>query len=70
MASTFFPDRYFAGAKDYSKFIRDPYTGVIDILKAFPSCHPPIERLVGMSVSRIPGLTFLCHLQSRSLAML
>eukprot|EP00112_Aurelia_sp_Birch-Aquarium-sp1_P014105 Seg3019.3 transcript_id=Seg3019.3/GoldUCD/mRNA.D3Y31 product="Methionine synthase reductase" protein_id=Seg3019.3/GoldUCD/D3Y31 len=34
------------GAKEYSKFIREPYTGVMDVLKAFPSCQPPVERLI------------------------
>jgi len=34
------------GAKDYFKFVREPYTGLLDILNAFPSCNPPTERLL------------------------
>eukprot|EP00794_Sanderia_malayensis_P003706 gene3706-4226_t len=34
------------GAKEYTKWIREPQTDMIDILKAFPSCRPPIDRLL------------------------
>ncbi|CAB4037478.1 methionine synthase reductase, partial [Paramuricea clavata] len=37
------------GAANYSTFIREPHVSFIDILKAFPSCKPPFERLLGKS---------------------
>ena len=34
------------GAGDYAKFIRGSSMCLLDILKAFPSCNPPFERLL------------------------
>ncbi|CAH1772724.1 unnamed protein product [Owenia fusiformis] len=34
------------GAKDYTEFIREQNISVLDILLAFPSCLPPIERFL------------------------
>jgi len=34
------------GAKDYDAFVRQPSLGIIDILLAFPSANPPIQRLI------------------------
>lgn len=34
------------GAKDYQTFIRQPSISLLELLKAFPSCLPPFERLL------------------------
>lgn len=34
------------GAADYTQFVRQPSLSVMDILSAFPSCNPPVERLL------------------------
>nr|XP_033785615.1 methionine synthase reductase isoform X2 [Geotrypetes seraphini] len=34
------------GASDYSHFIRDPSICLLDLLRAFPSCKPPLELLI------------------------
>ena len=35
------------GASDYSKYIREDQVSLLDILLAFPSCKPPVERILG-----------------------
>ncbi|XP_062377220.1 methionine synthase reductase [Sardina pilchardus] len=34
------------GAADYSRFIRDTSVCLLDLLLAFPSCHPPLSLLI------------------------
>ncbi|XP_062566305.1 methionine synthase reductase-like [Saccostrea cucullata] len=34
------------GMADYTKFIRNPEISILDLLHAFPSCQPPVERLI------------------------
>ncbi|XP_071942940.1 methionine synthase reductase-like [Antedon mediterranea] len=34
------------GSSQYTHFIREPNLSLLDILKAFPSCCPPIERIL------------------------
>lgn len=34
------------GAADYTQFVRQPSLSLMDILNAFPSCIPPVERLL------------------------
>ncbi|XP_030061225.1 methionine synthase reductase [Microcaecilia unicolor] len=34
------------GASDYNRFIRDPSVCLLDLLRAFPSCKPPLELLI------------------------
>ncbi|XP_029445878.1 methionine synthase reductase isoform X2 [Rhinatrema bivittatum] len=34
------------GAADYNRFIRDPSICLLDLLRAFPSCKPPLELLI------------------------
>ncbi|XP_067687349.1 methionine synthase reductase-like [Haliotis asinina] len=34
------------GAGDYSRFIRESRLSLLDVLTAFPSCQPPVERLI------------------------
>lgn len=34
------------GSDDYTQLIREPNVNVLDVLNAFPSCQPPIERLL------------------------
>lgn len=38
------------GAKEYSQFIRESNVSLLDFLYSFPSCKPPVETLLGMSV--------------------
>lgn len=40
------------GSKDYGLFIREQLIGLIELLKTFKSCHPPIERVLEL----LPGL--------------
>ena len=35
------------GSEDYSKLILESHLDLLDILHAFPSCNPPLSRLVG-----------------------
>lgn len=35
------------GSGDYTLYIREPSLSILDILHHFPSCHPPVERLIG-----------------------
>lgn len=37
------------GAADYNLFIRDASACLLDLLLAFPSCHPPLSLLLGES---------------------
>ncbi|KAK3714369.1 hypothetical protein QZH41_007988 [Actinostola sp. cb2023] len=41
------------GTKDYQTFIRQPSASLLELMKAFPSCCPPFERLL----EHIPQLT-------------
>ena len=34
------------GTGDYTKFVREPYLSLLDLLNTFPSCKPPFERLL------------------------
>jgi sulfite reductase alpha subunit-like flavoprotein len=34
------------GSDDYTRLVRQPELNVLDFLNTFPSCHPPIERLL------------------------
>ena len=34
------------GSNDYHAFVREPSISLLEILKAFPSCKPPFERLL------------------------
>jgi len=34
------------GAKDYDAFVRQPCLGFVDILLAFPSANPPLQRII------------------------
>ena len=34
------------GSKDYDAFVRQPSLSVVDLLVAFPSLTPPLERLI------------------------
>ncbi|XP_046573370.1 methionine synthase reductase-like [Haliotis rubra] len=34
------------GAGDYSRFIRESRLSLLDVLTAFPSCQPPVERVI------------------------
>lgn len=34
------------GAEDYGQWVRRPNIDVLDLMDAFPSCRPPIERLL------------------------
>ena len=35
------------GSGDYTLYVREPSLSILDILEQFPSCHPPVERLIG-----------------------
>ncbi|XP_028825462.1 methionine synthase reductase-like [Denticeps clupeoides] len=35
------------GSADYNRFIRDPNICLLDLLRAFPSCTPPLSLLIG-----------------------
>lgn len=43
------------GAADYSRFVRGARAGLLDLLRAFPSCRPPLGLLLGE-----------CHLPGRA----
>ncbi|KAK4008203.1 hypothetical protein OUZ56_013355 [Daphnia magna] len=34
------------GSDDYTRLVRQPELNVLDFLNTFPSCHPPVERLL------------------------
>lgn len=34
------------GSDDYTRLVRQPELNVLDFLNTFPSCNPPIERLL------------------------
>jgi methionine synthase reductase len=34
------------GSDDYTRYLRQPNVNIFDLLEAFPSCRPPIERLL------------------------
>ncbi|XP_074652264.1 methionine synthase reductase-like [Tubulanus polymorphus] len=34
------------GSEDYAKFVRETHVSLLDILLSFPSCNPPVERLI------------------------
>ena len=35
------------GAASYTRLLREPGVSLMDVLTAFPSCTPPVERLLG-----------------------
>lgn len=35
------------GGDDYATFLRGANVSLLDVLRAFPSCSPPVERLLG-----------------------
>ncbi|XP_016042531.2 methionine synthase reductase isoform X2 [Erinaceus europaeus] len=54
------------GSADYNRFLRDAGAGLLDVLLAFPSCHPPL----GLLLEHLPRLqprayscasSSLCH---------
>ncbi|KAM6148235.1 methionine synthase reductase-like [Rhynchocyon petersi] len=40
------------GAADYSRFVRDAHVGLLDLLRAFPTCQPPL----GLLLEHLPKL--------------
>lgn len=44
------------GSADYNRFIRDASVCLLDLLLAFPSCHPPLGLLLGQWVHRLTGI--------------
>ncbi|XP_010883972.2 methionine synthase reductase [Esox lucius] len=34
------------GSADYNLYVRDPRLGILDLLRAFPSCQPPLSLLI------------------------
>uniref|UniRef100_A0A674ERD5 Methionine synthase reductase n=1 Tax=Salmo trutta TaxID=8032 RepID=A0A674ERD5_SALTR len=34
------------GSVDYNLYVRDPSLGLLDLLRAFPACHPPLSLLI------------------------
>lgn len=46
------------GAADYTQFVRQPSLSVMDILSAFPSCSPPVERLLGKILNSFDKICF------------
>lgn len=34
------------GSDDYTRLVRQPELNILDFLNAFPSCNPPLERLL------------------------
>ncbi|CDQ85676.1 unnamed protein product [Oncorhynchus mykiss] len=37
------------GSADYNLYVRDPSLGVLDLLRAFPACQPPLSLLIGQN---------------------
>jgi methionine synthase reductase len=35
------------GAEDYAAFVRAENVSLLDVLYTFPSCQPPVEKLIG-----------------------
>lgn len=35
------------GSKEYGELVREPLIGLVEILKIFESCQPPVERILG-----------------------
>lgn len=42
------------GTKDYTTYVREQCVGLIQILRTFPSCLPPIERILEMLPHLLP----------------
>ena len=38
------------GVEDYAAFIRAENVSLLDVLYTFPSCRPPVERLMGVCI--------------------
>lgn len=34
------------GSEDYTRLVRTPELNILDFLDTFPTCHPPVERLL------------------------
>ena len=43
---------FYLGAKEYAENITGQYTNFLDVLNVFPSCLPPLGRLIGKQVVR------------------
>ena len=37
----------YVGAAEYTRLFTELHTDFLDVLHAFPSCQPPLERLIG-----------------------
>ena len=37
----------YVGAAEYTRLLTELHTDLLDVLCAFPSCRPPLERLIG-----------------------
>ena len=37
----------YVGAAEYTRLFTELHTDLLDVLCAFPSCRPPLERLIG-----------------------
>ena len=41
------------GTKEYGELVREPLIGLVEILKIFESCQPPVERVLGKKKNKI-----------------
>ena len=41
------------GTKEYGELVREPLIGLVEILKIFESCQPPVERILGKKKTRL-----------------
>ena len=51
---------FFAGGKDYTRYIREQNVGLCQILSTFKTCKPPISRILGKRI--LYSNDFLCNI--------